>query len=121
MNISDWTAAIAILASVGNVGWSVYNGAKMQGADRQKLQSLIVDMEDKVSRVEAENLERRVVDLENEMKTVMDSINELPVISERLYGLDRLMTVQMDEVKHTMRRMQETVELRFKEPKTTVK
>lgn len=121
MNLSDWAALIAILASSGNVLWSVYAGAKLQGADRQRLKNVEEELDGKVAKIEAENLERRVSDLENDMQKATDSIKELPVISERLYGLDRLITVQMDEMKHSMRHIQETIEARFKEPTTPVK
>ena len=49
----------------------------------------------------------RVDDLERAVKEVNRTLNQVGIIATKVDGLDRLVTREMDEIKHTLRKLEE--------------
>lgn len=91
MTPSDWFSGFASVGAFGALMLSFFKGARLQGADSQRLGAL----------------EGRLNELEADVKHVVATVAEVFVVKEKVIGLDRLMTRELDEIKHTLRRLEE--------------
>jgi hypothetical protein len=77
--------------------------ARMHGGDRQRIKFA----EDAIAKLAAAEsvtaLAARIDDLEGDVKLVAAALTKVAVIEAKLDGLDRLMTRETDEIKHTLR------------------
>jgi len=79
----------------------------MKGADRQRLGALEERLEKHASSESVNAMGGRLDELEADVKQVAAAVTEVSVVKEKVMGLDRLVTSQLDEIKHTLRRLEE--------------
>lgn len=78
----------------------------MQGADRQRLGALEERLEKHASSESVNAMGGRLDELEADVKQVAAAVTEVLVVKEKVMGLDRLMTRELDEIKHGLRRLE---------------
>jgi septation ring formation regulator EzrA len=102
------------------IGWvtALWGAAKIRGAESARLDALDeaftrhgethVSIET-VSSLSSQLAEqsRQLKTQEEEIKRVTSAVNEIQILAEQVKGLDRLVTTQLDEIKHSLRRMEE--------------
>jgi uncharacterized membrane protein len=103
----DWlnygSLAVAALALLT----SFLRTARVQGADRQRLK-VIEDRQANLATVESVTaLVGRVDEQERDLKEMTQAMNQVGIIATKVDGLDRLVTREMDEIKHTLRKLEE--------------
>lgn len=103
MDINGWIGlGAAIIAGLGLL-MTYMRTARMQGGDRARLKA-VEDLCLKLATVESVSAQgRRIDDLEKEVQQVANALTKLAVLETKLDGLDRLMTRELDEIKHSLR------------------
>jgi type II secretory pathway component PulJ len=95
-------AALAVAAA--SLLTSYLRTAKLQGADRQRIATLEARCAALASEEAVASSRKRIEDLERQMREVLTSLGAVGVLAESVKGLDRLVTVQLDEIKWSLRR-----------------
>lgn len=96
-------AAGALLVSAAGLGMTYMRTARMQGSDRQRIKAL-EDVVTKLATFESVvALGGRLSEVESEMHTFGNAMTKVAVIETKVDGLDRLMTRELDEIKHSLR------------------
>jgi hypothetical protein len=98
-------AAIAIAAA--SLATSVLRTARVQGADRQRIAALEGWAASLATGESVTAIGQRVDELELAVKEVNRTLNQVGIIATKVDGLDRLVTREMDEIKHTLRKLEE--------------
>lgn len=103
MSPGDWFGAGALVVAFASLLTAWLRTARTQGGERQRVRAL----EDAILRLAtAESvaaLATRLDALESEVKLIASALTKIAVIEAKLDGLDRLMTRETDELKHTLR------------------
>ena len=104
---SEWVNYAALAVAAASLLTSYLRTAKLQGADRQRIAAL----EDRCAALASDESvasdRKRIDDLERQMREVLTSLGAVGVLAESVKGLDRLVTVQLDEIKWSLRRSNE--------------
>lgn len=88
--LNPWASLAVSILSLCGAGWAVLKVAYRQGADAQK----------------QEQLEARMAAAEGNIDKLKEALADVPVILERISSLDRMVTRDLDELKHTLRNLQ---------------
>ena len=78
----------------------------MQGADRQRLKAVEEALARHASAESVGALAGRMDELEHDLKQIAAALSKVAVVETKLDGLDRLMTRELDEIKHSLRGIQ---------------
>ncbi len=105
MRIETWLEFGALGVACLSLGLTYLRTARLQGSERQRIRAL----EDAIQRLAtAESvaaLATRLDALEGEVKIVATALTKVAVIESKLDGLDRLMMIELDELKYMLRGM----------------
>lgn len=107
MTWDQWLSLGSLVVAGAMLAISLLRGARLAGADRNRLEELEARLEQLPSREAVNNMGGRLDELEAEVKQVATAVTEILVVKEKVTGLDRLVTSQLDEIKHSLRRMEE--------------
>lgn len=107
MTPSDFAGWGALAVSAASFWMSYSRSQRLQGEDRQKLTQLETALRQHASSESVVNLGGRLDELEADVKQVAGALAEVRVVKEMVIGLDRLVTTQLDEIKHSLRRFEE--------------
>ncbi len=99
-------AAALLIASIG-LWRASWRDARLVGGDRQRLKRLEDERAGLATAESVGAIAGRVAELEGEVKQAAAAMTEVMVIKTKLDGLDRLVTSQLDEIKTTLRRLEE--------------
>lgn len=103
MGSGDWLGLGALGVSGVGLAMTYLRTARMQGSDRQRIKSL-EDGASKLASLESvAALGGRLNEVETEMHTFGNAMTKVAVIETKVDGLDRLMTRELDEIKHSLR------------------
>lgn len=103
MTNEPWIDLGALLVAGASLLMTYIRTARLQGGDRQRIKS-VEDLVVKLATAESmEALATRVEMLEGDIKLVATALTKVAVIETKLDGLDRLMTRETDEIKHSLR------------------
>jgi type II secretory pathway component PulJ len=101
---SEWVNYAALAVAAASLLTSYLRTAKLQGADRQRIAALEARCAALASDEAVASDRKRIDDLERQMREVLTSLGAVGVLAESVKGLDRLVTVQLDEIKWSLRR-----------------
>lgn len=88
--MNEWASLAVSITALIAAGWSFVKVAYRKGADDQR----------------QKDVEKRVTDLETDVSDLKRAVADVPVILEKISGLDRMVTRDLDEVKHALRNLQ---------------
>ncbi|MDR3513882.1 MAG: hypothetical protein P4L73_19765 [Caulobacteraceae bacterium] len=95
------------MLSATSVMMTYVRTARLQGADRQRIATVERALAQHASSESVTAMGGRIDELEADVKQVAAAMTRIAVIETQLTGLDRLMTRDMDELKHSLRRLEE--------------
>jgi len=104
---SEWLNYAALAIAAASLATSFLRTARVQGADRQRIAGLEGLAAHLATGEGLVALGARVDDLERAVKEVNRTLNQVGIIATKVDGLDRLVTREMDEIKHTLRKLEE--------------
>lgn len=107
MILSTYIAGGALVISAAGFLVGLFRTARIQGADRQRIRNLETALAKQASSESVRAMGGRIAELEDDVKQVVAAVAEVSVVKEKVMGLDRLVTTQLDEIKHSLRRMEE--------------
>lgn len=90
MSFSEWAAVAVSCVSLLGACFAVLKVAFQQGQSAQR----------------QDDLEKRMGAAEGKIDQLEQAVASVPVILEKINGLDRMMTRDLDEVKHALRNLQ---------------
>lgn len=88
-SVNEWASLAVSLAALGGCAWTAAKVAYGRGAEDQRQR----------------DLEKRMDAAEARIGKLEDAMSRVPVIEEKLTGMDRMMTRDLDEVKHALRNL----------------
>lgn len=88
-SVNEWASLAVSLAALGGCAWTAAKVAYGRGAEDQRQR----------------DLEKRMDAAENRIGKLEDAMARVPVIEEKLTGMDRMVTRDLDEVKHALRNL----------------
>ncbi len=104
---SEWLNYGALAVAAASLLATFLRTARVQGADRQRIAALEGRAAGLATAESLIAVASRVEELEREVKTVTRALNQVGIIATKVDGLDRLVTREMDEIKHTLRKLEE--------------
>jgi hypothetical protein len=104
---SEWLNYAALAVAAASLAATFLRTARTQGADRQRIAALEARAENLATAESLFAVGARVDDLERAVKEVNRTLNQVGIIATKVDGLDRLVTREMDEIKHTLRKLEE--------------
>ena len=104
---SEWLNYGALAIAAASLATSFLRTAGVQGADRQRIAALEGLAAHLATGEGLTAIAIRVDDLERAVKEVNRTLNQVGIIATKVDGLDRLVTREMDEIKHTLRKLEE--------------
>jgi len=106
MSAGDWFGAGALVVAFASLVMAWLRTARIQGGERQRVRALEEAILRLATAESVAALATRLDALEGEVKLVASALTKVAVIEAKLDGLDRLMTRETDEIKHTLRALE---------------
>jgi Flp pilus assembly protein TadB len=103
----EWLNIAAVIIAAVALLTSFIRTARVQGADRQRIEAVEGRLTNLATIESVTALACRVDDQERDLKEMSQALNQVGIIATKVDGLDRLVTREMDEIKHTLRKLEE--------------